>query len=150
MNNKDHSISEAERIDQLMALARSLETGSVDESATDASQSERHEPQQRSDQFSIYIHWLSDSPMLPERSYQAVSSGDSFDVRVTDLAYRINPDDYSHRAAKTLANGEMAYCKISTNRDVIFSETDPGTIFVLKDSASGLSLIHISEPTRPY
>ncbi len=140
MNNKDHSISEAERIDQLMALARSLETGSVDESATDASQSERHEPQQRSDQFSIYIHWLSDSPMLPERNYRVVSNGDSFDARITDLTYRIKPDDHSHQAAKTLASGEMAYCKISTDRNVIFLETDPGTIFVFKDSVSGRSI----------
>lgn len=140
LSKEKHSVSEAERVRQLIALAGGLETDSVDVSATDAGQSGRHGREQRSDQFSIYIHWLSDSPMLPERSYQAVSSGDSFDVRITDLAYRINPDDYSHRAAKTLANGEMAYCKISTNRDVIFSETDPGTIFVFKDSASGRSI----------
>ena len=148
MSNEIYSVSEAERVRQLIALAGSLKADSLDGSATGTGQSGHHEGQQRSDQFSIYIHWLSDSPMLPERSYQAVSSGDSFDVRVTDLAYRINPDDYSHRAAKTLANGEMAYCKISTNRDVIFSETDPGTIFVLKDSASGrpigIAVVHFS------
>ena len=91
---------------------------------------------ERADQFAAHLLWLDEAPMLPERPYGMRSANASAVAQVTDLAHRIDLDDLGHLAAKTLASGEIGYCKIALDAP---APLDDGA-FVLTDRFTGVTV----------
>ena len=92
------------------------------------------------DQFASHVLWLGDEPMLPERSYRGLATGQDFGVQVTDLTYEIDQQSKEHLAAKVLEKGRVAYCKIALDAAVPVDPqkadgTSPVVLFL--DSAGG-------------
>lgn len=77
-------------------------------------------PPEVADQFAAHLIWMDGQPMLPERSYLARFASASALARVTDLTHRVDVDTLGRLAAKTLAQNEIGYCKISLDRPVPF------------------------------
>jgi len=77
-------------------------------------------PPEVADQFAAHLIWMDAQPMLPERSYLARFASASALARVTDLTHRVDVDTMGRFAAKTLAQNEVGYCKISLDRPVPF------------------------------
>ena len=93
-------------------------------------------PPEVADQFAAHLIWMDAQPMLPERSYLARFASASALARVTDLTHRVDVDTMGRFAAKTLAQNEVGYCKISLDRPVPFdsySEIRRTGAFVLID-----------------
>ncbi|MEC8870184.1 MAG: hypothetical protein VYD96_02975, partial [Pseudomonadota bacterium] len=65
------------------------------------------------DQFAAHLIWTGRDAMLPERPYLIRLAGIETTVQITDLSYRVEPDTLEQLAAKTLVEGEIAYCKIA-------------------------------------
>ena len=77
-------------------------------------------PSERADQFAAHVVWMDARPMLPERPYLARFAGAEALARITDLAHRVDVDSMRRLAAKTLAQDEIGYCKVSLDRPVPF------------------------------
>jgi bifunctional enzyme CysN/CysC len=72
------------------------------------------------DQFAAQLLWMSDKPLLPERTYRIEINACTLDATVTALKYRIDVDTQAKLAAKTLARNEVAVCNLSVARPVVF------------------------------
>ena len=73
-----------------------------------------------SDQLAAYIVWMSDEPMIPERTYSIRFANKLISVQITDLSYKIEVDTLSRLAAKTLNLDEVGYCKLALGRSIVF------------------------------
>ena len=71
-----------------------------------------------SDQFMAHLVWMSDSPMLPERSYVLKTGSLSVPAVVTELKHKINVDNLDRLAAKTLELNEVGVCNIALDRPI--------------------------------
>ena len=72
------------------------------------------------DQFSAHLVWMSEQPMLPERSY-LLQTGTAFvPAQVTELKYKINVNTREHLAAKHLELNEIALCNVALDRAIAF------------------------------
>ena len=74
------------------------------------------------DQFAAHLIWTGSDAMLPERPYLIRLVGTETTVQITDLSYRVEPDTLERLAAKTLIEGEIAYCKIALDQGVPFTD----------------------------
>ncbi len=93
-----------------------------------------------SDQFAVFIKWLDGDPLLPERDYSLRFRSSQALARITDLSYRSEPGSDDQLAAKTLAAGELGYCKIALKEAVQaapFGENPAAGAFLVEDKASG-------------
>ena len=72
------------------------------------------------DQFAGHIVWFSEQDLLPGRSYLLRTEADITGVTVTDLKYRIDINDHSHGAAKSLRLNEIGQCNFSTQDPIAF------------------------------
>ncbi len=52
-------------------------------------------PPQRADAFAAHLVWLSDSPLLPGRSYLLRAGAQTVGAMVTELKYRVDAGDWS-------------------------------------------------------
>ena len=73
-----------------------------------------------SDQLAAYIVWMSDEPMIPERTYSIRFANKLISVQITDLSYKIEVDTLSRLAAKTLNLDEVGYCKLALGQSIVF------------------------------
>ena len=73
-----------------------------------------------SDQLAAYIVWMSDEPMIPERTYSIRFANKLTSVQITDLSYKIEVDTLSQLAAKTLNLDEVGYCKLALGQSIVF------------------------------
>ena len=73
-----------------------------------------------SDQLAAYIVWMSDEPMIPERTYSIRFANKLISVQITDLSYKIEVDTLSQLAAKTLNLDEVGYCKLALAQSIVF------------------------------
>ena len=73
-----------------------------------------------SDQLAAYIVWMSDEPMIPERTYSIRFANKLISVQITDLSYKIEVDTLSQLAAKTLNHDEVGYCKLALAQSIVF------------------------------
>jgi len=78
------------------------------------------DPPEAADQFQSTILWMSESPMLPGRSYIMKSAGQVAQLQVTEQKDRINVNTGAREAAKTLELNEIGTCNISLDRDIAF------------------------------
>ena len=148
MTSEDSIKQKDAKIEALIALGQRLfnegesieSVGIPDASAAASSRA--------SDQFAVYLLWHDDAPLLPERSYRAMSGGQEFDLQITDLRYRVKRGDDSEYACKVLEAGEIGYCKIATDQAVSFTEGEADTVLVILDDRSkkpiGIATVHFA------
>jgi bifunctional enzyme CysN/CysC len=78
------------------------------------------QPAEVSDQFQATMIWMSDSAMLPGRSYVMKIGARECQMQVTEQRYRIDVNTRAHEAAKTLDLNEIGIVNIALDRDVAF------------------------------
>ena len=95
------------------------------------------------DQFAGHLVWFSESDLLPGRSYFLRTETDITSVTVTDLKYRIDVNDHSHEAAKSLRFNEIGQCNFSTQDLIAFDaygENRSTGAFILIDRISNATV----------
>lgn len=78
------------------------------------------DPAEVSDQFQATMLWMSDSAMLPGRSYVMKMGARECQMQVTEEKYRIDVNTRAHEAAKTLGLNEIGVVNIALDREVAF------------------------------
>jgi bifunctional enzyme CysN/CysC len=77
-----------------------------------------------SDQFAAHVIWMSDAPMVPERSYLAKIGPKITSLAVTAIKYKIDVNTHQHLAARTLELNEIGFCNLATGIPVAFDPYD--------------------------
>lgn len=77
-------------------------------------------PAEVSDQFQTTMVWMSDSPMLPGRSYVMKIGARECQMQVTEQRHRIDVNTRAHEAAKTLGLNEIGIVNVALDREVAF------------------------------
>ena len=77
-------------------------------------------PAEVSDQFQTTMIWMSDSPMLPGRSYVMKIGARECQMQVTEQRHRIDVNTRAHEAAKTLGLNEIGVVNVALDREVAF------------------------------
>ncbi|RIJ32153.1 sulfate adenylyltransferase subunit CysN [Henriciella algicola] len=77
-------------------------------------------PAEVSDQFQTTMIWMSDSPMLPGRSYVMKVGARECQMQVTEQRHRIDVNTRAHEAAKTLGLNEIGVVNVALDREVAF------------------------------
>lgn len=72
------------------------------------------------DQLAANIVWFDEQALLPGRSYILKTETDQVSAVVTDLKYRLDVNDFSQEAAKSLAMNEVGVCNISLRAPIAF------------------------------
>lgn len=93
-------------------------------------------PAKTSDQFQANIIWMAESPLLAGRDYFLKSACKTLSVTITAIRHKINTQDFSRSAAKTLCCNELGVCNISLNQSIVFDpfkEIPPMGRFVIID-----------------
>ena len=111
------------KIQKVRDVSAALLSGAFDPLADDRSAASEDD-MPTSDQFAVHLIWSGRDAMLPERLYLIRLAGIETTVQITDLSYRVEPDTLEQLAAKTLGQGEIAYCKIALDRAVPFADHD--------------------------
>ena len=98
---------------------------------------------QVADQFAAHIVWMSDTALLPGRSYLMNINHNTLGATVTELKHRLDVDTLSKFAAKTLARDEVGVCNLAVARPVAFdpyAENRETGAFTLIDRDSNATL----------
>ena len=80
----------------------------------------KDDPAEQSDQFAAHILWMSDNKMLPGRQYRMKINNQTVAVTITDLKHKVNVNDFSKEAGKTLELNEVGVCNVSLGKSVPF------------------------------
>lgn len=73
-----------------------------------------------SDQFAAHLIWMSDSKLLPGRSYLMKTGTRTVPVSVTELKHRLDVNRLDKLAAKTLSLNEVGFCNLASTAPVAF------------------------------
>ncbi|WP_096701993.1 sulfate adenylyltransferase subunit CysN [Magnetospirillum sp. 15-1] len=73
-----------------------------------------------SDQFAAHLVWMSERPLLPERSYLMRIGNQTAGFQVSHIKYRLNVNTLEHTAATRLDLNDVAVCNIALDRQVVF------------------------------
>ena len=93
-------------------------------------------PAQRADAFAAHLVWMSETPLLPGRSYLLKAGAQTIGAMVTELKHRIDIENFDHLAAKELHLNEIAFVNIATAESIGFDPYDENRItggFILID-----------------
>ena len=121
MNETASQELERSKIQKVRDVSAALLNGVFDP-VTDDRSAGYEDDSPTSDQFAAHLIWTGHDAMLPERPYLIRLAGIETSVQITDLSYRVEPDTLEQLAAKTLIEGEIAYCKIALDRAVPFTD----------------------------
>jgi bifunctional enzyme CysN/CysC len=77
-------------------------------------------PRQRADAFAAHVMWLSESPLLPGRSYMLKAAGQAVNAVVTELKHRLAADTLEHLAAKELHASDVGFVNVATAEPIVF------------------------------
>jgi bifunctional enzyme CysN/CysC len=89
-----------------------------------------------SDQFAAHVLWMTEDPMLPERSYLMRIGTKYVPARITRLKHKVDMNSLAHIAASTLTLNEIGFCNVATATPVAFdpySENRETGSFILID-----------------
>jgi bifunctional enzyme CysN/CysC len=75
-----------------------------------------------SDQFAALLEWSGKEPLLPGRRYTLRLADRVVQAAVTEIKYRLDEGD--HLAAKTLNDGDTAFCNLSLAESIAFDGKD--------------------------
>ncbi len=111
--------------------------------------SEPADEEQQSDQFSTYLIWKSEEPLLPGRVYIFAHANTQTSCSISALKYRLDPENSEHLAAHTLSKHEIGNCNIELDRSIDYMSAQHNEAlgqFALKDKQTGedvaVGLIH--------
>lgn len=121
MKERTTQESEHSKVQKVRDVSAALLNGTLDPVADERSAASEDDGP-TADQFAAHLIWTGRDAMLPERPYLIRLSGIETTVQITDLSYRIEPDTLEQLAAKTLVEGEIAYCKIALDRAIPFAD----------------------------
>jgi bifunctional enzyme CysN/CysC len=82
------------------------------------------QPPQRADAFAAHLVWMSETPLLPGRTYLLKCGGQISSAMVTELKYRVDIETFEHLAAKELQLNEIAFVNIATTESISFDPYD--------------------------
>lgn len=77
-------------------------------------------PAEQADQFQANIIWMDESKLYPGRQYLLKTTNSNTPARVTTLKHRIDINDFSEVAAKTLELNEIGVVNISLSKPIAF------------------------------
>jgi len=81
-------------------------------------------PAEQSDQFQAQVLWMAEKNLLPGRGYLLKTGNKTVPASITDLRYRIDINDFSEEAAKTLTLNEVGLCNLSLGQPIVFDPYD--------------------------
>ncbi len=96
-------------------------------------------PAQQADQFQAHILWMSEKPLLPGRQYLLKTNNKTVPASVSNLKHRVDINDFSEVAAKTLDLNEVGVTTLSLGAPIGFdaySENRHTGSFILIDRQS--------------
>jgi bifunctional enzyme CysN/CysC len=73
-----------------------------------------------SDQFAAHLIWMSESPLVPGRSYLARIGTKTTPFTVTAIKHKIDVNTREHLAAHTLSLNDVGFCNLATGTPVAF------------------------------
>ena len=114
----------------------------VDASRGDVIAAAAHPPEV-ADQFAAHLLWMSESPLLPGRSYWLKIGSRTVGVQVTEIKHRVDVNSQEHLAAKRIALNEVAYCNLMLDQPIAFekySENRELGGFILIDRQSNATI----------
>ena len=77
-------------------------------------------PAEQADQFQANIIWMDENKLYPGRQYLLKTTNSNTPARVTTLKHRIDINDFSEVAAKTLELNEIGVVNISLTKPIAF------------------------------
>ena len=81
-------------------------------------------PADQSDQFQAKLLWMTETAMLPGRQYRLKTTNRTVGASVTALKHRIDVNDFSEEAAKTLELNEVGEVNLSLAQPIAFDPYD--------------------------
>jgi bifunctional enzyme CysN/CysC len=81
-------------------------------------------PPQRADAFAAHLIWMSETPLLPGRSYWLKAGAQTIGATVTELKYRVDIETFDHLAAKEMHLNEIAFVNVATSEPIVFDPYD--------------------------
>lgn len=91
-------------------------------------------------QFSAYLVWSSEKPLLKGRPYTLTCAGQTASAQITDVKYRFDGQTGARHPARDLQQGETGICNLSLETPIAFDPHDVNSdmgSFRLDDRASG-------------
>jgi bifunctional enzyme CysN/CysC len=95
----------------------------IDVSRGDVISSPQRLPQ-RADAFAAHLIWMSETPLLPGRSYWLKAGAQTIGATVTELKYRVDIETFDHLAAKEMHLNEIAFVNVATAEPIVFDPYD--------------------------
>lgn len=77
-------------------------------------------PAEQADQFQAHLLWMEEKELFPGRQYLLKTSNKTVPASVSALKHRVNINDFSEEAAKTLALNEVGVCTLSLAAPIAF------------------------------
>ena len=77
-------------------------------------------PAEQSDQFQAHMLWMTENDMFPGRQYLLKTANKTVPVTVTNLKHKVNVNDLSQEAGKTLSLNEVGVVTLSTGAPIAF------------------------------
>lgn len=77
-------------------------------------------PAEQSDQFQAHIIWMSENKLLPGREYLLKTTNKTVRASITHLKCKVNVNDFSHEAGKTMELNEVGICNLSLGQAIAF------------------------------
>ncbi|MGV6801560.1 MAG: sulfate adenylyltransferase subunit CysN [bacterium] len=103
----------------------------------------KDDPAGQSDQFAAHLLWMSEKKLFPGRQYLMKINNQMVPVTITDLKHKINVNNFSHEAGKTLELNEVGLCNISLGKAIAFdaytNNRQTGS-FILIDRQANLTI----------
>ena len=79
-------------------------------------------PPEVADQFAAHLLWMSESALLPGRSYWLKMGSRTVGVQVTEIKHRVDVNSQEHLAAKRIGLNEVAYCNLMLDQPIPFEK----------------------------
>jgi len=77
-------------------------------------------PSEQADQFQAHLLWMSEKEMFPGRQYLLKTGNKTVPASVSNLKFRVDINDFSEVAAKTLALNEVGVTTLSLSAPIAF------------------------------
>ena len=77
-------------------------------------------PAEQSDQFQAHILWMTEKKLFPGRGYLMKTNNKTTPFSITDLKHKVDVNNFSHEAGKTLDLNEVGVCNLSLGQPIAF------------------------------
>ncbi|MBV7257857.1 sulfate adenylyltransferase subunit CysN [Pacificimonas sp. WHA3] len=81
---------------------------------------DKDHPAEQSDQFRAKLLWMAEKELLPGRQYRLRTGNKTVGASVSALKHKVDVNDFSKRAGKTLELNEVGVCNLSLAQPIAF------------------------------